>query len=68
MSTEADEILGFPSVNVADLGALWGLYFSIYYGGIDVLNNLPRSVQDAYLRAQKVHSARRDLIPEASHV
>jgi hypothetical protein len=48
------ELVGLPLADVADLGALWGLYFAIYYGGIDLLNALPRSVQDAYNRAQKV--------------
>jgi hypothetical protein len=33
-------------------GALWGLYYSIYYGGVDQITALPDSVLKAYGRVQ----------------
>jgi hypothetical protein len=34
------------------LGTLWGLYYSIYYGGAEPLKALPDSVLKAYTRVQ----------------
>jgi len=34
-------------------GALWGLYYAIYYGDKDVVTALPDSVLNAYGRVQE---------------
>lgn len=34
------------------LGALWGLYYAIYYGPVEQFKNLPDSVMKAYGRVQ----------------
>jgi hypothetical protein len=35
------------------VGALWGLYYAIYYGTKEAVTSLPDPVLNAYMRVQK---------------
>jgi hypothetical protein len=45
-----------PKFETAEAGALWGLYYALYYvtNAAEVFKHLPDSVLHAYLEVQKV--------------